>query len=474
MTSLLSALGRRASAAAASPALPRRTCCPTAALSTTASSACGAAPGISAEPLPQLASCPSRISSSRSGGRRSRVLLAAPPRSTGNGQAPFMDAVVKDGVAVVGYPIGGDTISVTADLVRRVYAAIGEEAQAHNAAQVSAGRPPSALNCFTPNINLLRDPRWGRAVKTLPTLSHATPPIYKVGRVCGTANGTDGLLDRVNGVPACAHPHLLRATLNDSWGFGSDPANFVVPVLFPFGFGLSYTHFHTTDMRASPWDCRTRGDTGADPVVTPLAALREALGPAAEELVRAVARSGVPVVVVAVAGGPLDLSPLLGLQGVAAVLAAPYGGQQGQQRPQAQQGQQGRGARGGSGARGSASAAGAGSHSDGGGGDELDGQVDGVDDDPPPVRELVAFGRLEDVSPGEVRTLVLQGTPPLRRTLAGRRVNACGLHVASGGRRALLPAAASGRVTALRGVELSRTSPHWKAAEPHGWARVGA
>lgn len=30
----------------------------------------------------------------------------------------------------------------------------------------------------------------------MPTLSHATPPIYKVGRVCGTANGTDGLLDR--------------------------------------------------------------------------------------------------------------------------------------------------------------------------------------------------------------------------------------------------------------------------------------
>ena len=50
--------------------------------------------------------------------------------------------------------------------------------------------------------------------------------------------------------------------------------------------------------------------------------------PLQEELVRAVARSGVPVVVVAVAGGPLDLSPLLGLQGVAAVLAAPYGGQQ--------------------------------------------------------------------------------------------------------------------------------------------------
>ncbi|PNH12193.1 putative beta-D-xylosidase 7 [Tetrabaena socialis] len=53
---------------------------------------------------------------------------------------------------------------------------------------------------------------------------------------------------------------------------------------------------------------------------------------AQEDLVRAVARSGVPVVVVVVHGGPLDVSPLLALEGVGALISAPYGGQQGHKR----------------------------------------------------------------------------------------------------------------------------------------------
>lgn len=113
-----------APAAAASPALPRRTCCPTAALSTTASSACGAAPGISAEPLPQLASCPSRISSSRSGGRRSRVLLAAPPRSTGNGQVGPPQH--RKGVVAPGAGAGAAAASAAAPAAA-VAAAVDEE-----------------------------------------------------------------------------------------------------------------------------------------------------------------------------------------------------------------------------------------------------------------------------------------------------------------------------------------------------------
>ncbi|KAG2436650.1 hypothetical protein HXX76_006178 [Chlamydomonas incerta] len=175
--------------------------------------------------------------------------------------------------------------SFNTDLVQRVYGAIADEAKAHNEAQVAAGRPPSALNCFTPNINLLRDPRWGRASEVYGEDPHLTgrmavaavrglqgdhPFAVKVGATCkhfaahslevsggvtrhtwdavvdsrdlresylpafracvaeGRAHSVMCAYNKVNGVPACAHPYLLRTTLNDAWGFGADPANFVV------------------------------------------------------------------------------------------------------------------------------------------------------------------------------------------------------------------------------------------------------
>ncbi|KAG2501341.1 hypothetical protein HYH03_001131 [Edaphochlamys debaryana] len=180
----------------------------------------------------------------------------------------------------------GLAASYDTDLVHRVATAISDEARAYNADRVRRGLSPRALNCFSPNINLLRDPRWGRAAETWgedPVLTgrmaaafvrglQGDHPFYlKVGATCKhfavhslesaegvTRHSMDALVDerdlresylpafracvreggahsvmcsynRVNGVPACANPTLLQSILGGEWGFDGAPGgNFVV------------------------------------------------------------------------------------------------------------------------------------------------------------------------------------------------------------------------------------------------------
>ena len=66
------------------------------------------------------------------------------------------------------------------DLVRGVFAAISDEMRARSnegvrkAGGVSGGGEASALTCWTPHINILRDPRWGRGSETWGEDPHLT------------------------------------------------------------------------------------------------------------------------------------------------------------------------------------------------------------------------------------------------------------------------------------------------------------
>jgi len=152
------------------------------------------------------------------------------------------------------------------DLIREVASAISDEARAYN----NLGQLD--LTFWSPNINMLRDPRWGRndeaysedpylmsriAVafvrgmqgddpkyfKTIVTPKHFVAnnseynrhdgtsnvserwlreyyfPAYKASFVEGGAYSTMCAYNRVNEVPACANDWLLNDILRDEWGF---------------------------------------------------------------------------------------------------------------------------------------------------------------------------------------------------------------------------------------------------------------
>lgn len=139
-----------------------------------------------------------------------------------------------------------------------------------------SGRPHAGLDCWSPNINLNRDPRWGRnqevpsedplvnglfgtgytqgiqqgsdpnyiqVVVTLKhwdaysledsdgytrhnfnaivsnfTLADSYWPAFKAAVVNGSAKGVMCAYNAVNGIPMCAHP-FLNSVLRDLWGF---------------------------------------------------------------------------------------------------------------------------------------------------------------------------------------------------------------------------------------------------------------
>jgi len=162
------------------------------------------------------------------------------------------------------------------DLIHRVGVAISDEARAYYNRAIDQGDPPRAINMFAPNINIFRDPRWGRGSETYgedPLLMgrmavayvtglQGTHPTYtKVAATCKhyaahsleeaeglTRHNFDAQVDardlaetylpafkscameakahsvmcsynRVNGIPACANPHILQGVLREQWGY---------------------------------------------------------------------------------------------------------------------------------------------------------------------------------------------------------------------------------------------------------------
>ncbi len=186
-----------------------------------------------------------------------------------------LHGVARAGVATVFPQAIGLAAAWNADLVHRVAVAISDEARAkhHQALRQNFRQIYSGLTFWSPNINIFRDPRWGRGQETYgedPCLTAgmgvafvkglqgddpdylklaATPKHFAVhsgpeslrhsfdARVgerdlretylpafeaCvreGKAASVMGCYNRVNGEPGCAGPTLLRKILRGEWGF---------------------------------------------------------------------------------------------------------------------------------------------------------------------------------------------------------------------------------------------------------------
>jgi beta-glucosidase len=186
-----------------------------------------------------------------------------------------LHGVGRAGVATVFPQAIGMAASFDTTLLEGVATAISDEARAkhHEASRQGFRRQYRGLTYWTPNVNVFRDPRWGRGQETYGEDPHlagrmgvafvrglqgddprylklvATPKHYavhsgpealrhhfdaRVGeqdlretylpafRDCvveGKAGSVMGAYSRTNGAPCCAHPVLLGRVLRGEWGF---------------------------------------------------------------------------------------------------------------------------------------------------------------------------------------------------------------------------------------------------------------
>ena len=186
-----------------------------------------------------------------------------------------LHGVGRAGVATVFPQAIGIAATWDVPLMRQIATAISDEARAKHHDALRRGRHDQyfGLTFWTPNINIFRDPRWGRGQETYGECPHltarmgvafvkalqgdderylklvATPKHYAVhSGPEGVRHGFDAIVDerdlretylpafracvkeanaasimgsynRTNGDPCCAHPRLLQDILRDEWGF---------------------------------------------------------------------------------------------------------------------------------------------------------------------------------------------------------------------------------------------------------------
>lgn len=186
-----------------------------------------------------------------------------------------LHGVARNGRATVFPQAIGMAAAFDPDLMRRVGEAISDEARAKYEQAVRRGnfRRYAGLTFWTPNINIFRDPRWGRGQETYgedPCLTatlgvafvralqgdderhlkiaacakhyaaHSGPerlrhefdavvserdlrdtylPAFEALVREGRVEIVMGAYNRVNGHPCCAHPRLLGEILRGEWGF---------------------------------------------------------------------------------------------------------------------------------------------------------------------------------------------------------------------------------------------------------------
>jgi len=186
-----------------------------------------------------------------------------------------LHGVGRAGLATVFPQAIGLAATWNSDLMHRVAMAISDEARAkhHQALRLGIRRIYSGLTCWSPNINIFRDPRWGRGQETYgedpyltaqmgvafvkglqgdnPTClklvatpkhfaAHSGPeserhhfdarvsqrdlretylPAFEACVREGRAASVMGAYNRLNGEPCCASPTLLQEILRQEWGF---------------------------------------------------------------------------------------------------------------------------------------------------------------------------------------------------------------------------------------------------------------
>ena len=186
-----------------------------------------------------------------------------------------LHGVGRAGLATVFPQAIGLAATFDVDLIHRVAVAISDEARAKHHAHVSRGDRGiyKGLTFWSPNINIFRDPRWGRGHETYgecpyltsrigvafvrglqgdhPTYlkviatpkhmaAHSGPekgrhgfdakvseadlsdtylPAFRATVVEGGAFSVMGAYNRINGLPCCASPLLLEQILRGEWGF---------------------------------------------------------------------------------------------------------------------------------------------------------------------------------------------------------------------------------------------------------------
>ncbi|MBC7234985.1 MAG: glycoside hydrolase family 3 C-terminal domain-containing protein [Chloroflexi bacterium] len=193
-----------------------------------------------------------------------------------------LHGVARAGKATVFPQAIGLAATWNTELIGRVATAISDEGRAKHHAAVRAGAPTwyTGLTFWSPNINIFRDPRWGRGHETYgedPYLTgrlavafirglqgdhprylktsacakhfavHSGPesvrfqfdarvslkdlyetylPAFEAAVREARVENVMGAYNRLNGVPCCANPFLLQRILRDEWGFdghvGSD------------------------------------------------------------------------------------------------------------------------------------------------------------------------------------------------------------------------------------------------------------
>lgn len=113
-----------------------------------------------------------------------------------------LHGVGRNGVATVFPSCIGMACSFDDDLLGRVFTAVSDEARAKNTQQRREGKPVGRYQClsfWTPNINVFRDPRWGRGQET-----YGEDP-YQNGRMGSiVVRGLQGTLEQ-------EHPDYLKS-----------------------------------------------------------------------------------------------------------------------------------------------------------------------------------------------------------------------------------------------------------------------
>ncbi|MCB0533360.1 MAG: glycoside hydrolase family 3 C-terminal domain-containing protein [Saprospiraceae bacterium] len=186
-----------------------------------------------------------------------------------------LHGVARNGRATVFPQAIGIAATFDTDLVHRIGSAIANEARAKYNLSAARGYREryQGLTFWTPNINIFRDPRWGRGQETYgedPYLTsriglalvkglqgdnpnyvkaaalakhyavHSGPealrhefdarvsmkdlwetylPAFEALVKEGRVEGVMGAYNRTNGDPCCAHPYLMQEVLRKKWGF---------------------------------------------------------------------------------------------------------------------------------------------------------------------------------------------------------------------------------------------------------------